>query len=53
MIVSGGVSDHTKCLEVSDEDNRVSGIQTTITEDMKTTDPVLVQIQEAEDNIRY
>ena len=35
MIVSGGVSDHTKCLEVSDEDNRVSGVQTTITEDME------------------
>ena len=49
IIVSGGASDWTKSLKVSDEDNRVSGVQTIITEDMKpnTMDPVSVHIQEA------
>ena len=49
IIVPGGVSDSTKCLEVSDEDNRVSGVQTTITKYMEpdTMDPVSVFIQEA------
>ena len=43
------ISDCTKCLEVSDEDNRVLGVQTTITEDMEpdTMDLVSVQIKEA------
>ena len=49
IIVPGGVSDWTKCLEVSDEVNRVSSAQTTITEDMEpdTMDPVSVVIKEA------
>ena len=47
-IISGGVSDWTKCLDISNEDNRVSGAQTTISEDMEpdTMDRVSVQIKD-------
>ena len=46
IIVPGGVSDHTKCLEVSDEDNKVSGVQTTNTRDIEPNkmDPGYVQM---------
>ena len=46
IIVPSGVSDSPMCLEVSNEENRVGGVQTIITEymDPHTIDPVSVQI---------